>query len=622
MSAPIPSFGNLLRNSVLGNSLGNLWLGHFLKSRLSRRIILWIFLSIVVIEAILLIPSVYRREQELLNHLKEISAAEASGIVRPEELAMADPQQLLNQLKALMENPVVQGGALYQANGELVGTFGMPPQLQGNRATAQQEIKLLDRRQDQYDAVWSMSPLEGRYVLIIHHNTERVEAELYAFVGRITGLVVIISLFVTLAMMIVLDRTLIGPIVTLRQDLLKAGNIGSQAWEGEIEPDFASLRVDRRDELGDVIAAFGQMFQQIYSAIAQHRQSEARFRAVVEQAVDAFFIADATGQFTDVNQQACTSLGYSRTELLQLSVPDVQQKLSPQDYAQMWQRLRPGQPITVDGTHRRKDGSLFPVEVRLGMVQPSGQPSGQPLGQQLILALARDVTERKEAEKALKRLAEIGELAAMIVHEVRNPLTTVLMGLDSFNRMALPERAKMRLALAMEESERLQRLLNEILLYAKQQKLHWLEFDLNLFMTDLWQRLQGMPMAQDRTLDFASTCDLAWVRADRDKLKQVLINLVSNACEAIAPGERVRWQLHQDSHAHQYHITVQNGGEPIPPDLLPKLTQPFYTTKSSGNGLGLAITQRIVEAHGGTLTIESDPTHGTTVTVLLPNNLS
>ncbi|MBE9040596.1 HAMP domain-containing histidine kinase, partial [Oscillatoriales cyanobacterium LEGE 11467] len=105
------------------------------------------------------------------------------------------------------------------------------------------------------------------------------------------------------------------------------------------------------------------------------------------------------------------------------------------------------------------------------------------------------------------------------------------------------------------------------------------------------------------------------LRGDRDKLKQVFVNLVQNACDASPAGETVTCRVECDRHIH---VQIGNGGEPIPADVIPKLTQPFYTTKPSGTGLGLAIVKRIVEAHGGELSIASDAQTGTTVTVRLP----
>ena len=236
---------------------------------------------------------------------------------------------------------------------------------------------------------------------------------------------------------------------------------------------------------------------------------------------------------------------------------------------------------------------------------------------EMVDQIAEAIAERKEAEAALARLAEIGELSSMIVHEVRNPLTTVLMGLNSFKSMDLSDRAKARLSLALEESERLQRLLNEILMYAKQQKLDLNTINLNELVNELAEPLQEMPSASNRCIAIDAPSNPTLVQGDKDKLKQVFINLVSNACEAIAEGETVSWQIHADA-SDRTHIRVHNGGKPIPADVLPHLTKPFFTTKSSGNGLGLAITKRIIEAHNGTLVIESTAEQGTTVTVSLP----
>ncbi|MEL7520517.1 MAG: ATP-binding protein, partial [Cyanobacteria bacterium J06553_1] len=138
-------------------------------------------------------------------------------------------------------------------------------------------------------------------------------------------------------------------------------------------------------------------------------------------------------------------------------------------------------------------------------------------------------------------------------------------------------------------------------------------------------QLQESPAAEERYIQLLgcedtavdAAMDSAIVMGDRDKLKQVFINLVTNACEAIPPAETVTWTLTL-TQEQQIEIKIHNGGDPIPPDVLPKLTQPFVSTKSNGNGLGLAITKRIIEAHGGHLKIQSTPEEGTTVTARLP----
>jgi signal transduction histidine kinase len=216
-----------------------------------------------------------------------------------------------------------------------------------------------------------------------------------------------------------------------------------------------------------------------------------------------------------------------------------------------------------------------------------------------------------------ERLAAIGEFAAIIVHEIRNPLTTIMMGLKYFQKTTLPEAAQERLSLGLDEGSRLQRLLSEILLYAKPQVLQLCELDVNEFIRELLVPICEMPEALERQIEFISVSPAIKVLADKDKLKQVFINIIRNAYEAISAGDVVKLKVNILS-ATKVCIHVHNQGEPIPPEVISKLTQPFFSTKSGGTGLGLAITKRIVHAHGGELSIQSDAATGTIVSVQLP----
>jgi signal transduction histidine kinase len=244
--------------------------------------------------------------------------------------------------------------------------------------------------------------------------------------------------------------------------------------------------------------------------------------------------------------------------------------------------------------------------------------------QQFNDLLEAEVTKRtaelREAQAKLiehERLAAIGEFAAMIVHEIRNPLTTVQMGLNYFKKLDLPQSAQIRLALATDEAKRLAHLLQEILSYAKPQILQLAEINIDVFIQNWLGLLRAMPEAQGRTIEYSSPHSPVQILGDPDKLKQVFINLIRNACEAVEPGEIIRWSVLVSPDA-QVYISVHNGGSPIPTDVLPQLTQPFYSTKAEGTGLGLAIVKRIVETHSGELLIESSALKGTTFSVKLP----
>lgn len=217
-----------------------------------------------------------------------------------------------------------------------------------------------------------------------------------------------------------------------------------------------------------------------------------------------------------------------------------------------------------------------------------------------------------------ERLAAIGEFAAMIVHEVRNPLTTMVMGLQYAQKQLPSASAHDRLILSLDEAERLQQLLNELLLYAKPQVLQLAKVNLGEFLQALVAQMRALPEAIDRSIDLRQIALEVEILGDVNKLKQVFMNLFRNACEAIAPGDTVTCELINGTNPAQVCICIHNGGDPIPPEMLPRLTEPFCSTKASGTGLGLAIVKRIVTAHGGELSIQSDALTGTTVSVQLP----
>jgi PAS domain S-box-containing protein len=136
------------------------------------------------------------------------------------------------------------------------------------------------------------------------------------------------------------------------------------------------------------------------------RESESRFRLLVEHSTDTFLLHDFDGRIIDVNRHGCESLGYTREEMLQLSMEDIDQDLVVGKHREKWNQMAPGVPLTLEGIHKRKDGKTFPVEVRLGVFELGGRRA--------MLGLVRDITGRKEAEEALRRSCE--EMERMVMH--------------------------------------------------------------------------------------------------------------------------------------------------------------------------------------------------------------
>jgi two-component system, sporulation sensor kinase A len=341
------------------------------------------------------------------------------------------------------------------------------------------------------------------------------------------------------------------------------------------------------------------------------RVSETKFSTAFRSSPDAITISTLNdGCYIEINDSCLRMLGYHREEMLGRTTLELGVWANPADRIAIAQQLQQqGTVSNLEIWFRRKSGEIFPTLFSAEAIYLEDEPC--------LLAVAADITIIKQAEKALARLAEIGELAATIVHEVRNPLTTILMGLNAFKKLQLSDRFQEYLALSLDEADRLQRLLSQILLYSKPQTLDRSQLELNSFILETLNTLQNTPVASDKHLQFVANTGAISVLADKDKLKQVLINLVTNACEAVNPGDIVSINI-RSSETYRVSIQIHNGGMPIPADILPQITKPFFTTKASGTGLGLAIVKRIIEAHDGEFRIESGEEIGSIVTVQLP----
>ncbi|MFC1858712.1 PP2C family protein-serine/threonine phosphatase [Thermodesulfobacteriota bacterium] len=248
-------------------------------SRLSRRIVIWVFLSVIIIETIIFFPSLRNREKELLKQIKEVSAAKVSLIVQFIDQEHTD-KKILSQFERLMTCPVILGGSLYDSAGQVLGKFGKSPEMS---ITAKDFREMTARRNSggtRYDVLYPVTIHQQKYFLNLRHDASSVKDELYAFFLRISGLVIIISAFVTFGAWIALNPIVVRPILKLRQDLIKAGEAISKDRK---TPDFYSANVKRNDELGEVIDAFSLMFRQISEAIANRKTAEAALQESLRQ---------------------------------------------------------------------------------------------------------------------------------------------------------------------------------------------------------------------------------------------------------------------------------------------------------------------------------------------------
>jgi len=219
-----------------------------------------------------------------------------------------------------------------------------------------------------------------------------------------------------------------------------------------------------------------------------------------------------------------------------------------------------------------------------------------------------------------ERLSELGNLAATVAHEIRNPLNSVSMGLQRLKAEFSPnqdhEEYTRFLNLMQGEVQRLNSIVEQFLSLARPLTLHPEEISVPDFLHELTTLVAGDVHSSNVELELKVSPGLPTLQADRNYLKQLLLNLILNGVQAMPKGGKLTLEAHRNR--DQLQLTVQDRGTGIEPETLKKIFEPYFTTKPNGSGLGLSIARRIAEEHGGTLAVESKLEQGSRFQVLLP----
>lgn len=235
-----------------------------------------------------------------------------------------------------------------------------------------------------------------------------------------------------------------------------------------------------------------------------------------------------------------------------------------------------------------------------------------------VIGSCMDITQLKKTEELLQKsekLAVVGELAAGLAHEIRNPLTT-LKGFTQLIESQNGHANKTYINLMLSELERIEMITNEFMAVAKPQAIKFQEHDL----IALTKQVVSFSAAQAllKNVDIIEHFDdiNATLICEGNQIKQVLINLIKNAIEAMPNGGKLEISVEQVENGLQ--VKIKDSGIGIPEEILPKLGEPFYTLKEKGTGLGLMVSFRIIESHKGTISFVSEENEGTTVIITLP----
>lgn len=235
-----------------------------------------------------------------------------------------------------------------------------------------------------------------------------------------------------------------------------------------------------------------------------------------------------------------------------------------------------------------------------------------------VIGSCIDISELRKAEELLQKsekLAVVGELAAGVAHEIRNPLTT-LKGFTQLLSTKVEASSRPFLDLMLSELNRIESITNEFMVVAKPQALHRTETDMKQLVQQVFTFMEPQALLQNVELVLDSTARDSWIVCDGNQIKQVFINLIKNSLDSMESGGTLSVQIEQGG--DELLLRIRDTGCGIPAEVLPRLGEPFYTLKGKGTGLGLMVSFRIIEAHHGSMAFTSKIDQGTTVEIRLP----
>ncbi len=363
-------------------------------------------------------------------------------------------------------------------------------------------------------------------------------------------------------------------------------------------------------QLGDV---FNFMILQLREGREALERAQALRESLIENSLEAIIASDAKGNIVIFNEAAVALFGYRPEQVIgELCIWD----LFPEG---MWEgisnRLKGGQKRlkNLETLVITKDGEEVPVWLNAAILTDEQ-------GQMGVVCFIRDWRQIQYMEERLletERLANIGRGVAHVVHEIKNPLIAIA-GLTKRVLKSLPpeDPNAFKMRLVLQEIERLLTMLEDIRDFTKPTRLNKRKEDINLVVEESVLLLQSELGPAGINLVLELDQELPPIPYDFDRIKQVLINLIENAIEAMPEGGKLTIKTYRDG--AWVVVVVEDTGKGIPPEELEKVFDPFFTTKARGTGLGLPISKRIVEDHGGTLEIQSRPGQGTRCILRLP----
>ncbi len=343
--------------------------------------------------------------------------------------------------------------------------------------------------------------------------------------------------------------------------------------------------------------------------------SEKKLRAILDTATNAILSIDENQEIILFNNAAERIFGYSRQEILgrNLNLLIPKQYGDHYSFVRRFLEKRESQIIgrTISLSALRKSGQEFPIELSLSFLELDDKVT--------FTAMIKDISDQRRLERKLlqsERLAAVGQAAAHVAHELKNPLMIIGGFSNQIRGSRLDERDARKIDLILEEVRRLENLVGHLGDFTKTYRLVKRQSDINMVLRDVIRIMAGVYPEDKYRFKESLALDAGEIHCDPDKLKQVFINVISNGLEAMAEGGTIT--VSSKRSLDGIEIRVADEGSGIPASELQQIYEPFYTTREHGTGLGLSISYKIIAAHSGDISAVSQPGKGTTFIIKLP----
>ncbi|WP_180954068.1 PAS domain-containing sensor histidine kinase [Bacillus sp. M6-12] len=326
-----------------------------------------------------------------------------------------------------------------------------------------------------------------------------------------------------------------------------------------------------------------------------------------------FCMTDSNDQITYANEKFCEISKYTKDEVLGEQHQILNSGYhSDAFFEEVWETIQKGNVWKGEILNKAKDGSTYWVDTT---IVPFVDKNGQTYKH---ISIQYDITEKKKTEETLhktEKLSMVGQLAAGIAHEIRNPLTTI----KGFVQLLGESTGESKLLFTdtiLEEIDRINFIVSEFMVFAKPHTYYFRECNVTEIVESAIQLLEAEAALKNVIVSFRYPSETPYITGEKNQLKQVFINIIKNAIDAMPYGGEINVEVMPAS--SELIISIRDTGLGMSEDQVKKLGEPFYTTKEDGNGLGLMVSFKIVQDHNGTITIESAPNRGTQFNIAFP----